>query len=204
MRGEKKHVKQTAKRRRYRGGYGPGAGPVGYPWSSKPENWPGVLAANGADTEGATMSNFYPLSKYGIAVGGVDPAVPEVQFGGKRKVRKAKKSSKKSINAKAKANAKASSKTAKKQHRKRGGKKSQHNRAKRHMRGGFLPQELLNFGRNVKYGIHGVINDFMGYKPPVNPSPLDQPINGNYKVIEPVPINLGKSYRLAGATVAEI
>jgi len=200
MRGQKKHVKQTAKRRRYHGGYGPGSGPVGYPWSGKPENWPGVLAANGADTEGATMSNFYPLSKYGVAVGGVDPAVPEVQFGGKRKMRKARKSSKKHMrNMRAKAAVKAT-----KKHQKRGGKKSRHNRSKRHMKGGFLPQELLNFGRNVKYGIHGVINDFMGYKPPVNPSPLDQPINGNYKVIEPVPINLGKSYRLAGATVAEI
>jgi hypothetical protein len=56
--------KKTYRRTRHRGGYGPGAGPVGFAWEGKdPNTWPGVA---GVDNQ----SNFLPLSKYGVPAGG--------------------------------------------------------------------------------------------------------------------------------------
>ena len=41
--------------------------------------------------------------------------------------------------------------------------------------GGFLPQDLVNFGRNLTYGLGTAYNGFNGYPAPVNPMPyIDQ------------------------------
>lgn len=58
-----------------RGGFGAGAGPVGYAWNGNNGTWPGVYASEGNSTSGMSMSNFLPLSKLGTVVGGVDPAL---------------------------------------------------------------------------------------------------------------------------------
>ena len=53
----------------------PASGPVGYPWDgANIGSWPGAQASNGLDTNGMTMSNHLPLSKDGIAVGGINVA----------------------------------------------------------------------------------------------------------------------------------
>lgn len=171
--------------KRQLGGYGPGAGPIGAPWTHDPMSWPGVLAANGANTQGITSSNYLPLSPNGIAVGGVDIAIPEVRFKGGRKSRKHRK------------NHRHQNKTRRQYRR------HSRNRSRR-FRGGFGPQELINFGRDLKYKAIGAYDAFMGNEAPVNPSPLDQPINENYKVVEPTPINLPRSFSLAGDSVAPL
>jgi len=174
------------------GGYGPGAGPVGYAWDgSKPYTWPGVIAANGGDTQGATMSNFYKLSPNGIAVGGVDIAVPEVgQFGGKKR---------KTLRHKIKKHKKGGKRVT---HRRKS--KTTHRKIRRSYKGGFGPQELINFGRDLKFKLQGAVSSYMGHQQPVNPSPLVQPIGQNYKIIEPTPTNLPRSYSLAGSSVAPL
>lgn len=170
QRKQKNHTRRHHKRQR--GGYGRGAEPVGFAWSADPMSWPGVAAANGTDTQGVTMSNYLPLSQYGVAVGGVDIAIPEIGFkGGSRR------------------------------HKRRGGRRHKTHRRRRYY-GGFGPQELINFGRDLKYKAMGAYDAFMGNQAPVNPSPLDQPINENYKVIEPTPINLPRAFSLAGDSVA--
>jgi hypothetical protein len=58
-----------------RGGYGPGAGPVGYSWSPNPSSWPGVYASTGGNTNGTTTSNYYSYNSDGTGVGGSDPAI---------------------------------------------------------------------------------------------------------------------------------
>lgn len=148
--------------------------------------WPGVLAANGADTQGATMSNYLPLSPNGIAPGGVELAVPEVGYKGGKGRRHRRTHSRR--------HHKKSKKV------KRGGRK--HKTHRRRHRGGFGPQELINFGRDLKFQAKSAYDAFMGNQPPVNPSPLDQPINENYKVVEPTPIDLPRAFSLAGDSVA--
>ena len=50
-------------KRTMRGGFGAGAGPLGYSWVGKDVNtWPGVAGVPG-------QSNFLPLSKYGVPAG---------------------------------------------------------------------------------------------------------------------------------------
>lgn len=58
-----------------RGGYGPGAGPVGYAWKSDPSTWPGEYASRGGNTNGMTFSNYYGYNQQGTGVGGLDPAI---------------------------------------------------------------------------------------------------------------------------------
>ncbi len=51
----------------------PAAGPVGYSWDGgNIATWPGASASEGLDTNGATMSNHFSLSKNGVAVGGIE------------------------------------------------------------------------------------------------------------------------------------
>lgn len=53
----------------------PASGPVGYPWDGgNIGSWPGAQSSIGLDTNGITMSNHLPLSKDGIAVGGINIA----------------------------------------------------------------------------------------------------------------------------------
>ena len=64
---EKFIEEQFKLKKTYKGGYGPGAGPVGFPW--KGENigsWPGVAGVAG-------QSNFLPLSENGVPAGLLDP-----------------------------------------------------------------------------------------------------------------------------------
>lgn len=71
-----KSSKSHKKYRRMRGGYGQGAGPVGYGWKSDPLTWPGVAASKGADTNGMSVSNHYPYNSNGIGVGSNNLAIP--------------------------------------------------------------------------------------------------------------------------------
>ena len=75
----KKHRKSTRKSKRMCGGFGPGAGPLGYAWVGKDvSTWPGVAGVPG-------QSNFLPLSKDGVPAGLMDPAIStrnNVQGGG--------------------------------------------------------------------------------------------------------------------------
>ena len=215
-----------------KGGYGAGAGPVGYAWGPKPEMWPGVLAANGANLDGITASNFYELSPNGVAVGGVDIATPEVgQFGGQavsyyargpgshaysggkkskkamseRKSRKSRKHVKGGKKLKGKKSSKSMRRGTKSYSKRRTQRKNKNKKgSRRHMKGGFGPQELINFGRDLKYWAKGAVEDYMGFQQPVDPSPLSQPIGQQYKVIEPNPTDLSKSYNRAGAAVAPL
>ena len=65
----RKSRKQSKRRTRHRGGYGPGAGPIGFAWEGKdPNTWPGVAGVAG-------QSNFLPLSKYGVPAGTFEPSM---------------------------------------------------------------------------------------------------------------------------------
>ena len=48
---------------------------------------------------------------------------------------------------------------------------------KKHMKmkrgGGFLPQDMVNFGRNITFGLGSAYNAFNGYSAPVNPMPYN-------------------------------
>lgn len=64
----RKHIKKINKthRKKQKGGYGPGACPIGYPLKGEDiSSWPGVAASAGANTNGMAMSNHYPLSPSG-------------------------------------------------------------------------------------------------------------------------------------------
>ena len=68
MRKQSKH-KHSNKHYKHKGGYGAGAGPLGYAWVGKDmSTWPGVAGVPG-------QSNFLPLSKLGVPTGG--PELPE-------------------------------------------------------------------------------------------------------------------------------
>ena len=75
-------------RRTMRGGYGPGAKPVGYPYDGgNVGSWPGVYSSLGGNTNGISMSNYYPLSSSGVPSGLPNPPmstdnVYSVQSGG--------------------------------------------------------------------------------------------------------------------------
>jgi hypothetical protein len=71
-----KHRRSNSRNRRVmKGGYGPGAGPVGYSWKSDPASWPGAYASQGGNTNGMQLSNFYKYNSTGTGVGGPDPAI---------------------------------------------------------------------------------------------------------------------------------
>lgn len=73
----KSHKSHRRHKKHYmmRGGYGPGAGPVGYAWKSEPSTWPGAYASSGGNTNGMAMSNYYGYNSQGTGVGGLDPAI---------------------------------------------------------------------------------------------------------------------------------
>jgi hypothetical protein len=70
----RKNKKQTDRKKNTRGGYGPGAGSVGYAWKPDSSTWPGEYASNGGNTNGMTFSNYYDYNSQGTGVGGLDPA----------------------------------------------------------------------------------------------------------------------------------
>ncbi len=44
------------------------------------------------------------------------------------------------------------------------------------LKGGFVTQDLINFGRQMSFGASSAYRGLMGVNPPTNPSPLVQPI----------------------------
>ena len=77
-----RHSRSSHKKRHHKvkkvymkGGYGPGAGPVGYSWTPNNSSWPGVYASNGGNTNGMPFSNHYQYNSSGTGVGGQDPAI---------------------------------------------------------------------------------------------------------------------------------
>ena len=203
MRSEKKHFYSQKKRKHYiksnkkikkqRGGEpwtNPAKSPAGFPWeANKIVSWPGVYEANGGKTDGQTWSNYYPLSPTGINVGGFDPLPykennfpynPPEHYT-KRGYENQKGGRKKYL-------------------------KNKTRKSKRRMRGGFfgLGQNVINFGRDMKFRANSFYNDLMGTKPPVNPSPVDQPINKDFKILNIKPTNLPQAYKEAGQKVVSI
>lgn len=71
----KNKSKRHNKKKVMRGGYGPGAGPVGYAWKGDTSTWPGAYASSGGNTNGMTFSNHYEYNSQGTGVGGLDPAI---------------------------------------------------------------------------------------------------------------------------------
>lgn len=67
--------KRHNKKKVMKGGYGPGAGPVGYAWKGDNSTWPGAYASSGGNTNGMTFSNHYGYNSQGTGVGGLDPAI---------------------------------------------------------------------------------------------------------------------------------
>jgi hypothetical protein len=192
---QNKRKNKTNKKTKQKGGYGAGARPIGQSWEGgNPETWPGVAVANNTlNMDGMTSSNHLAKSPYGIAVGGVEIAKPGVSLelkktmtGGTRKYKKNLKKNNKR-------------KTGKRMVRKQ---TKKHNKTKKRvhkMKGGFFgPQSFLNFGHEIKYQTKGFFDNFMGNQQPVNPSPLEQPINKMpSRVISPTPINLARSINKA-------
>ena len=84
MRSNRNRMRSNRNRMRsnhLRGGFGPGAGPVGFSWNGNDVNtWPGVAGVDG-------QSNYLPLSKYGVPAGLPDPpmstsTINNRQYGG--------------------------------------------------------------------------------------------------------------------------
>lgn len=64
---KKHHNKRKHHKRTYKGGFGPGACPVGFPWQAgNIGSWPGAAGVPG-------QSNYLELSKVGVPAGPFDP-----------------------------------------------------------------------------------------------------------------------------------
>jgi hypothetical protein len=46
----------------------------------------------------------------------------------------------------------------------------------RRMKGGFVKQDIVNFGRHLGFGAQSAYRGLLGMNPPTNPNPLIQPI----------------------------
>ena len=58
--------------------------------------------------------------------------------------------------------------------------KEKEKREKDHRGGGILPDDLVNLGRSMVYGVGSAYNSLTGYSAPVNPLPFkDQLVNSN-------------------------
>jgi hypothetical protein len=44
------------------------------------------------------------------------------------------------------------------------------------LKGGFVQQDLVNFGRQMTFGASAAYRGLLGLTPPINPSPLVQPL----------------------------
>jgi len=69
--------KRRTRRGGMRGGYGKGAGPIGYSYKGGDVGtWPGVYSSIlGGNTNGISMGNHYPLSNVGVPTGAFVPPV---------------------------------------------------------------------------------------------------------------------------------
>lgn len=192
-RGGKKTSKRSVSRRYRRqtgGGCGCNTSPkiepteafVGDAWTPSPATWPGVAGVEG-------VTNHYAPNK-----SVVDPPAPARYFlspdggravGGGRRRRYRRLS----------------------RRLRKGGRKqrrSRRRRSRRGQRGGAIFQDLTNLGRSVEYGVKSVAAGFAGERPPVNPSPLEQPIGADEKLLTSKLPNVPKIYRTANESVAKI
>jgi len=155
----KHKINKSRKMKVYRGGFGPGAGPVGYPLVyGNVSSWPGV---SGNDQG---MGNHYELSKVGIPSGPFDPPMSS------REIAQPFSSSFKYGGSS----------------RRRNTQRRGHLRKRRYRGGGLLPQDLVNLGRSVGYGLSSSVSNFFGsVNHPVNPLPTEsQGIDKDYKIIQ--------------------
>jgi hypothetical protein len=134
------------------GGFGPGAGPVGY--SYQPGNvgtWPGVAGFNYG------QGNHYAYK--GTPSGMFDPPLS-----------------------------------------------SRNDPVKYQSGGGFIPQDLVNLGRSVGYGLSSLVSNVTGsVNKPVNPLPTkDQVIDANYKILNTSIPDLNKITYNASSQVSKI
>jgi hypothetical protein len=138
-----------------RGGYGRGAGPIGYGWKPCPYTWPGVKM----NSLGATMSNYYPKNPFGIIVGGPDIAIStriipsgRGQMGGKNKKQTKKQTKRQKTN-------------------QNGG-----------FKGDMLFQDMVNGVRSVGHVLEGGVKEYQGLESSPDPRPYnDQFSNVNMK-----------------------
>lgn len=138
--------------RTLRGGFGPGAGPVGY--ALQPGNvgtWPGVAGFNYG------QGNHYAYR--GIPSGMYDPPLS-----------------------------------------------SRNDPVRYQSGGGLIPQDLVNLGRSVGYGLSSLVSNVTGsVNKPVNPLPTkDQVIDSNYKILESSIPDLNRITHRASTQVAKI
>lgn len=167
---------------------------------------------NGAQTQiNGGNPVVLPVSKYGVPVGGVEIAQPEVNNmaeqqklqadvakmnqggGGRRRSRRAA-----TRRMRRRMNRKYNHKNGK-------GKTSKSKRSMtvrrrmRNMRGGFIGQELINIGQSIGYELDKAYGGFMGHQDPVNPSVLSQNIGGDH-IKRPLMPDLRKIYAQANRT----
>ena len=182
--------------RRQRGGWAPAnvggwrsqaAGPVGCGWvGGEAGTWPGVFGAAGGNTHGATVSNYYPLSKNGVG-----PSYPgastrnkrftgfKTQGGGRRRRRRRTR-----------------------RRRNAGG--------RRPKRGGGLrplfPQAIANTFWQAGAAMKGLGASLAGKVFPISayPSVLRQPIDQNYTYLGTAPVDIEKIHLAAGDSVSRM
>ena len=144
-------------RRRQRGGYGTGAGPLGYSYvGSNVSTWPGARAAAGMNSNGRTQANYYPLSKNAVGPGGNDPFFGNQSGGSGRST--------------------------------------------------IIPQDIVNFGRDIIAGPTKLLMDWQGQKMPVShqPNVTNQPIDKDIKYLYSDPPDIKAIHTAAGKEVANI
>lgn len=169
---------------------------------------------NGAQTQiNGGNPVVLPVSKYGVPVGGVEIAQPEVnrmeeqqklqadvakmnQGGGGRSRRRSRRAATRRVRRRM---------NRKHNHKNGKGKTSKVKRTMsvrrrmRNMRGGFIGQELINIGQSIGYELDKAYGGFMGHQDPVNPSVLSQNIGGD-NIKRPLMPDLKEIYAQANRT----
>ena len=175
--------------RRQRGGWAPlnvggwrgqAAGPVGCAWNGgKAGTWPGVFAAAGGDTKGATVSNYF-----GLSPAGVGPAPPGISTRNTR-----------FRGFKAKGGGTRRQGGGKRKRARRGG-------GLRPLAPQFVANSLWQAGAAMK----GLGAAWSGKVLPIstNPSVLKQPIDKNYTYLGTPAIDIEKIHLAAGDSVSRM
>jgi len=168
---ERKHKMNKTRKTIYRGGFGPGSTPIGYPLVyGNTLSWPGVSG----NPQG--MGNHYALSKVGIPSGPFDPPISS------REIAEPFSSSFKYG----------------------GSSRRTRHRSRAHRGGGLMPQELVNLGDSINFGVSSLASKFLGsVNQAVNPFPTeDQGIDTNYKIIPAKVPNLYNISKIAYSKAA--
>ena len=197
-RGGRAYLRRTrarrVRRRRkiQRGGWAPlnvdgwrssAAGPVGCAWNGgKAGTWPGVFAAAGGDTKGATVSNYFALSPAGAGPAPPGKATRNARFRGFKKRGGGR----------------------------RAGTKTKKCGVKRRIRGGGLhplaPQFVANSFWQAGAAMKGLGAAWSGKVMPISadPSVLNQPIDKNYTYLGTPSIDIQKIHLAAGDSVSRM